>query len=160
MWKEEEDGEGRGGWKEDMREKGTITLYHLYNSFSSKWSINQIHAVYILKRVTILQQKSICAQHPLLHAHSLVILKLLASIHIQSAGIATLWSRWSLQTSVSPLPFCPWDSISTISSWHSIPTIPTIPSSRPLNSVYVGCGDWVPTGSVRLCGLYTPLLPQ
>ena len=116
-----EGGRGWGRQSEDgerTREKGEFIFSHHILSFSSKWSINQINAVYILKRVTILQQKSICAQPTSLHAESLVTLKLLASIHTQSAFIATLWSRCSLQTSVSP-----W-----IPSQPSLPGIPSRPS--------------------------------
>ena len=76
---------------------------------------------------------------------------------LHAVNLHTLWSRCSLQTSVSLLPFVSLGSISTISSWYSISTIPP---SGSLNSVYIGCGDRVATGSIKLCRLHTPLLPQ
>ena len=59
-------------------------------------------------------------------------------------AVCTSWARWSRQTSVSPLSLC---SIPAVSTWHSISTIP---SSWSLNSVYIGCSDWVATGSVEV----------
>ena len=53
---------------------------------------------------------------------------------LHAVNLYTLWSRCSLQTSVSLLPFVSWGSISTISSWYSISTIPP---SGSLNSVYI-----------------------
>ena len=81
--------------------------------------------------------------------------KLWRSLPWSSWNLQAPKTRWSLQTSVSPLSFASWESISTVSSWQSISTIPP---SWPLNSVYIGCVEWVATGSIKLCGLHTPLL--
>ena len=77
--------------------------------------------------------------------------------------VLTLWARWSLQTSVSSLSLSSWDSISAISSWYTILSwysILAIPSLGPLNSVYIGCGAQVATGSINLCRLHILFLPQ